>query len=444
MAVCIETAWRWLRKVGTAALLVAAIAAPSVAEAERLGAYDYPFVDPVLATVVATPPANRPVGFPDLERDGRLERRWVDPFPERATPQVVWYTYPGVAYGLARQAGRAPLVVVVAGTGGSARSLTSVILANALHHGGYHVLTIPSPTSLDFIVKGSETGVPGRMRDDARDLYRVIQLALADIGGTVDWSAVHLAGFSLGGMNAAFLAELDARERKVGFGKVLLLNPPVSLYNSTHILDGMFERYLGDRPGAFRAYLDALVTRFADIYVKADGVPDLSGDFIYRIYRTIEPTNEDLETLVGVAFRLAAANISFTADALSRSGYIVSSNAQLGATTPLGEYATVAAALSFGDYIRGLYIPFFARTDPSFTFERAVRDESLNTIEGFLRTAPNVALFTNEDDIILAQGELEYLERVFGDRATIFPTGGHLGNYAQHEFVDRLNAYFRP
>ena len=49
-----------------------------------------------------------------------------------------------------------------ASVGGSARSLTSVILANALYYGGYHVLTIPSPTSLDFIVKGSETGVPGR------------------------------------------------------------------------------------------------------------------------------------------------------------------------------------------------------------------------------------------------------------------------------------------
>jgi pimeloyl-ACP methyl ester carboxylesterase len=336
------------------------------------------------------------------------------------------------------------LVVVIAGTGGSARSLTSVTLANALFHGGYHVLTIPSPTALDFIVKGSETGVPGRMRDDARDLYRVIQLALADIRGTVDWSEVHLTGFSLGGMNAAYLAELDSRERKVGFGKVLVLNPPVSLFNSTRILDGMFERHLGDRPGAFRAYLDALVTRFADIYVKADGVPDLSGDFLFRIYRTVEPTNEDLETLVGVAFRLAAANIAFTADVMSRSGYIVASDAQLGATTPLGEYATVAAALSFGDYIRSLYVPFFARTEPSLTLEQAIRDESLNAIEGFLRTARNVALFTNEDDIILAPGELDYLEHVFGDRATIFPTGGHLGNYAQHQFVDRLNAFFRP
>jgi hypothetical protein len=425
------------------ALLAAAIVAPSVADAERLGAYDFPFVDPVLATVVATPLANRPVGFPDLQRDRKLERHWVQPFPDRATPRVTWYEYPGVAYGLARQAGRAPLVVVIAGTGGSAFSLTAVELANALYFGGYHVLTIPSPTSLDFIIRGSETGVPGRNRDDARDLYRVIQLALADIRGRVDWSEINLTGLSLGGMNTAYVAELDSRERKIGFRKVLLLNPPVSLFNSTRILDGMFERYLGDKPGAFRAYLDALVTRFADIYVKSEGPPDFDSDFVYRIYRTIEPTNEDLETLVGVTFRLSAATIAFAADIMSRSGYMVASDAQLGTTAPLGEYAAVASALSFGDYIRGLYVPFFARTDPSYTLERAIQTESLKSIEGFLSTARNVALFTNEDDVILAKGELEYLERVFGDRATVFPTGGHCGNFTQHQFVDRLNAYFR-
>ena len=59
-------------------------------------------------------------------------------------------------------------------------------------------------------------------------------------------------------------------------------------------------------------------------------------------------------------------------------------------------------------------------------------------------TARNVALITNEDDIILAPGELHYLEQVFGDRATIYPTGGHCGNFTQHEYVDRINAYFRP
>jgi hypothetical protein len=35
---------------------------------------------------------------------------------------------------------------------------------------------------------------------------------------------------------------------------------------------------------------------------------------------------------------------------------------------------------------------------------------------------------TNADDIILAPGEIDFFPRVFGDRARIYPTGGHCGN----------------
>lgn len=437
--------WRMLlRGWRLAAALAVLIAASLPARAERLGAYDYPFVDPILATVVATPTAFQPPNLPNLEETRLLERRWIRPFPARPVPPVFWYEYPGVEVGFARQNGPAPLVVVVAGTGGSARSLTTINVAQALYYGGYHVLTVPSPTSLDFIVQGSQTGVPGRQRDDARDLYRLIELALGDVRGQVDWTSVNLIGFSLGGMNAAFLAELDAREHRIGFNKVLVLNPPVSLYNSTKILDDMFDRYLGSQPGAFKAYLDELVKKFSKIYLASSGQVDLTGDYLYRIFRVLEPTNEDLQTLVGVVFRLAASTISFSADVITRSGYMVPADAELSATTPLGDYSRVAAALTFRDYITGLFVPFFARQEPGYTLDFAIKNESLHSIEGFLRSARNVALITNEDDIILAPGELHYLEQVFGDRATIYPTGGHCGNFTQHEYVDRINAYFRP
>ena len=49
---------------------------------------------------------------------------------------------------------------------------------------------------------------------------------------------------------------------------------------------------------------------------------------------------------------------------------------------------------------------------------------------------------TNADDIILAPGQLEWLEQVFGDRATIFPYGGHCGNYLERQFVEEMNRFF--
>ena len=109
--------WRMLlRGWRLAAALAVLIAASLPARAERLGAYDYPFVDPILATVVATPTAFQPPNLPNLEETRLLERRWIRPFPARPVPPVFWYEYPGVEVGFARQNGPAPLVVVVAGT----------------------------------------------------------------------------------------------------------------------------------------------------------------------------------------------------------------------------------------------------------------------------------------------------------------------------------------
>jgi hypothetical protein len=48
----------------------------------------------------------------------------------------------------------------------------------------------------------------------------------------------------------------------------------------------------------------------------------------------------------------------------------------------------------------------------------------------------------NADDIILAPGELEYLEQVFGDRAQIYPTGGHCGNMDYRDNVAYMMNFF--
>ena len=53
---------------------------------------------------------------------------------------------------------------------------------------------------------------------------------------------------------------------------------------------------------------------------------------------------------------------------------------------------------------------------------------SLESIESYLRSADNVRLLTNADDIILAPGDIEFFDRTFSGRSRIFPTGGHCGN----------------
>jgi len=48
----------------------------------------------------------------------------------------------------------------------------------------------------------------------------------------------------------------------------------------------------------------------------------------------------------------------------------------------------------------------------------------------------------NADDIILEPGEIDFFTDVFGDRATIYPFGGHCGNMNYRDNVARMVATF--
>jgi hypothetical protein len=50
---------------------------------------------------------------------------------------------------------------------------------------------------------------------------------------------------------------------------------------------------------------------------------------------------------------------------------------------------------------------------------------------------------SNEDDIILAPGQIEFLQELFGPRAQVWPTGGHMGNLGSRAVTGYVVDYFR-
>lgn len=89
-------------------------------------------------------------------------------------------------------------MIVIASTGGGVDASIPVELATILHGAGDHVLSLPTPTHTSFPVNGSTTGVPGRLDQDAADLYRAVRAALASIRGRIAITPVDLTGYSLG------------------------------------------------------------------------------------------------------------------------------------------------------------------------------------------------------------------------------------------------------
>ena len=384
--------------------------------------YFFPFVNAYEATVMESPPAYEV----ELPKKVPTKVFKIYPFPQRKIPEVFWYQ-DGLRFSLVHQKNKAPLVFIIAGTGARYNSPKMVTMQKAFYRGGFHVISVSSPTYLDFVVNASTTMVPGHLIEDARDLYRVMELAWQKVQQDIEVSAFHLTGYSLGGIQSAFVSLLDKEKKIFNFERILLINPPVNLFNSVSILDKMLADNVPGGLENFDDFVQDIMNKFAAVSEKM-GYVEFSSDFLYRVYKKYPFREDFLATLIGFSFRLSSSSLIFAADVMNGGGYVIPRNAGLSNSTSLTPYSQVLFRTGFTDYFHEYFYPYYRAREPGLGEQELIDRLSLRGIETYLRNDENIGLMTNEDDIILAPGEIEYLRDVFGNRAKIYPTGGHCGN----------------
>ncbi len=398
-----------------------AVCLATTAQGQGEPAYAFPIQDKFRATVIGTPEKLQKTFPPVAISEDRLTV-----FPGRHAPNYLWYEAQ-LRYSYVFQDKPAPLIFVIAGTGGAHNGMRNLALMRAFYNAGFHVVSLSSPTLPNFIVSASSTGVPGEAVQDARDLYRVMRLIRERYQRRIGITGYYLTGYSLGGFNAAFVAWLDNQRRAFDFRRVLLINPPVRLYESMSILDRMLESIPGGMDN-FHTYYDDIVREFNTLYSTTDRL-EFSEDFLYSVFSRLQPRDDELAALIGLSFRFSAANLMFTADLMTNYGFIKPSNVHIGRFSDPGDYAKVAMRLGFTDYFHRFFYPFYnARLDRPISREAMIGRMSLERIADFLRTTDKVFVMHNRDDLILGDGGIEFITEVFGQRAKIYPHGGHLGN----------------
>ncbi|WP_298270036.1 VacJ family lipoprotein [Geobacter sp.] len=394
--------------------------------------YGYPYTDPYVATVLGTPEKLR------AEVPARIDvrEREVTVYEGRPIPGILWYSRK-LRYSIAIQNHPAPLIFIIPGMGAGYNDPKNQFLQRAFFRAGFHVVALSSTTHPNFIPAASGSGIPGNLREDARDLYRVMELICRDIRDDVAITGFDLAGYSLGAAHAAFLAELDERRGLFRFGRVLLINPPVSLYGSMRALDGMINKIPGGEE-KFEAFFNEAFKAFSALY-KLNEPVDFTGSFLFRGRKA---DDKNLAALIGLSFRLSMANLVFTSDVFTNAGYIKPKNLELSTTDSLTEYFKVADLVSFADYFHDLFAPYFLKQTPGLTERELIEQLSLRSIEPFLRRSPSTFLVHNADDLLLSPGDIDYLRGVFDSRATIYPHGGHCGNLEYRENMAHTLAIF--
>ncbi len=400
------------------------------------GSYDYPIDNAYAATVIGTPPEFEP----ELPKKIRSKEYKLAVIEDRDIPAPLWHG-DRLRYTLAYQKEKAPLIFAIAGTGASNSSPKMKLLKRAFHQAGFHVISLSSPTHPNFVTAASHSGVPGHMVEDSKDLYQVMQLAWEQVKDRIEVSEFHLTGYSLGAANAAFIAKMDEEQKVFNFGKVLMINPPVSLYNSVARLDAMLEENIPGGLDNFDEFFNSVMERFSDHYAEGQYV-EFNSEFLYTAYEKYQPETERIKALIGFAFRISAANMIVTSDMLTNSGYIAPKNHEFSVTESVTDLGKVAFRTSFLDYFDEYLFPYFKEQDPGLTREALLEELSLKSIEDYLARNDNIGLMHNADDVILEPGEIDYLRQVFGPRAKIYPSGGHCGNMDHRDNVAYMVQFF--
>jgi hypothetical protein len=398
--------------------------------------YGYPITGSYEATILGTPPAL----MPELPTRIPLRQLVLKVLPNRQTPAVFFYNE-GLRCSLAYQKKKAPLVFLIAGAGSNDRSIKLMTMMRALYAAGFHVITLPSTSHANFIISASRGGVPGDLTEDAADLYRAMQVAWEKVSGDIEVSDFFLGGYSLGAAQAAFVAKLDEESRVFNFKKVLLINPPVSLYSSVTRIEEMLKQIPGG-PKKQGFFFNRMLSRFSEFYSYGNYVA-INDDFLYAIYQEKLFTREETAGLIGLTFRINLAGMIFASDVITNSGYVVPKNRVLKSSDSLSDYFLVSTHLSFYEYLNEYLYPYFAKKRPGLTKEAFIESLSLKSIEGYLKSSGKFGVMTNENDFILTKSELDYLRVLFEGRITVYPRGGHLGNLEYRDNLARLVGFFR-
>jgi hypothetical protein len=356
--------------------------------------------------------------------------------------EVFWFNKK-MKYSLIKQEASAPLIFIIAGTGASYDSVKMLSLQKSFFQQGYHVISLSSPTFANFIVNSPNTQyMPGELAHDAEYLYQVMNLVWAQVQAqdAVEALSFSLTGYSLGGAHSAFISLLDEEKQAFNFEKVLLINPPVSLYNSVSILDKYFD--LGDNRQAAVAMFDDIFSRFSTIY-SAQRSSRFDQGSIFSLFKNVALTEAELKLLIGASFRISSSDMIFAIDVSFNTGAITYKNHTISRLESLTHSLQRASDITFGDYFDRAMLPRAQREDASITKADLIKRYSLHAIEDYLTASDKIYLVTNQDDIILQSGEVEYLQSIFTERAKIFPRGGHCGNIDRLSFVEHLQTTFQ-
>jgi len=384
------------------------------------------------ATVFGTPPQNM---APMPNRVPLAEINIAFPWA-RPVPDVFWFDRK-LRVWFSAQDKPAPLAIVISGTGSDGNTAKLSVLRGALYGAGYHVLTMPSPTFPGFIVSTSSTGVAGDLLQDGHDLYAAMQQIVAHLPRKVQITEIDVLGYSLGGANAAVVKSIDAAEGKLKIHRVVMIDPPVSLFSSIGRLDKLFAINVGSGDDAIERLYRRLYAQLANLYRASDRV-QIDEDFLLGAAAAVLKTDAEFSAAIALSFRIDLVNVFFAGDLYAGTGIVVDPKHPPKVGDSLEETQRILRTKPFSEYFTKVFAPYYLKHRANSTPASLIADNRLDVIGDALRNNSDYYAQANSDDLILDKRELTWLQDTLGPRIALYDHGGHLGNIGERQQVSDM------
>ncbi len=313
---------------------------------------------------------------------------------------------------------KAPVVYIIPGLGSHRLAETSIALAELAYDNGFSAVCISSAFNSEFMENASTADLPAYVPVDAHDTL----VALTAIDRRLNalfpdqFGERALMGYSMGAIHTLCIAasEKTNQEALLKFDRYLAINTPVRLLHGVSKLDDFFQAPLS-WPVAERT--DDIENTFLKM-------ADLSKSTLTP--RTSLPFNAiESKFLIGLNFRLILRDMIFSSQRRHNQGILKHSISNL-RRNPL--YQEILK-YSYQDYFQKFVIPYYESRglpSPSAALEKG---GDLRTYEAELRSNSNIRVIDNQNDFLLTDEDLAWLQATFSpELLTVFQQGGHLGN----------------
>lgn len=379
--------------------------------------YSYPYTNPYVATIVGSSSLMLEEELPEI-----YERTFtIDTENSKKIPETFWYEK-GFKFSLVKQNKPAPLIFIVAGTGASHDSIRMNYFQRIFYKEGYNVISITSPIHMNFILNTSQSKMPGPLMEDSKDIYEVMKKSYEMVKNEIMLTETYLMGYSLGATQAAFISYIDSKENSFNFKRTFMINPVVDLHSSATLLDQLLEENIGGKKENISELIDEVLTELSKNRTKKN--TGITEESIFEIFKDKVLSNEKMGALIGLAFRMIAVDFNFVTDLVNdRKVYVKESIGKYESLFPFYEKIGFAGLLS---YLEKIAEPYYK--EKGVSRDKLLNMVKINEIENYLKNSSNIAMVTNEDELILESHEIKYLKEIFKDKIIVYPTGGHCGN----------------